>query len=74
MIDPYPAPIPWLTPEPIDPPDDPLPDPQVREDLDFIGYLKQRSERAEWVDLMEAQASALSDVWDNQEDDVWNDV
>lgn len=51
-----------------------LPDPQVREVLDFIGYLKERSDRAEWANLMDAQAGALSDVWANPEDDVWNDV
>lgn len=51
-----------------------LPDPQVRQVLDFIGYLKQRSERADWEDLMNAQACSLGDVWDNPEDEVWNEL
>ena len=51
-----------------------LPEPLAREVLDFIGYLRERSERAEWRDLMNAQAPALATVWDNAEDQVWNDV
>lgn len=51
-----------------------LPDDQVREVLDFIGYLKQKGDRAEWEDLMRAQQSSLRAVWDNAEDEVWNDL
>jgi hypothetical protein len=51
-----------------------LPETQVREVLDFIGYLKERGERAEWEDLMGAQATSLVGVWDNAEDEVWNDL
>jgi hypothetical protein len=51
-----------------------LPDDQVREVLDFIGYLKQKGDRAEWEDLMRAQQSSLWAVWDNAEDEVWNDL
>jgi hypothetical protein len=51
---------------------DTLPDEAVREVLDFIGYLKQRTERAEWNDLMRAQETAMADVWDSDEDEVWN--
>lgn len=51
-----------------------LPEPQVLEVLNFIGYLKDRSDRAEWTDLMNAQAGAMGDVWDNPEDDVFNDA
>lgn len=47
---------------------------QVREVLDFIGYLKERGERAQWEDLMAAQATSLAAVWDNTEDEVWNDL
>ena len=42
--------------------------------IDFIGYLKQKEDRAQWLDLMRAQQSALHGVWDNAEDEVWNDL
>lgn len=51
----------------------PLPEPMVQEVLDFALFLRQREERAEWQNLMLAQASSLAD-WDNAEDEVWNDV
>jgi hypothetical protein len=51
-----------------------LPESQAREVLDFIGYLKEKTERAEWQDLMGAQAASLAAVWDNPEDEVWNDL
>jgi hypothetical protein len=51
-----------------------LPDPLAREVLDFIGYLRERGERREWRDLMNAQAGQLTPVWDNTEDKVWDDV
>jgi len=51
-----------------------LPEIQAREVLDFIGYLKEKSERAEWEDLMGAQAASLAAVGDNPEDEVWNDL
>jgi hypothetical protein len=51
-----------------------LPETQAHEVLDFIGYLKEKSERAEWEDLMGAQAASLAAVWDNPEDEVWNEL
>jgi hypothetical protein len=48
-----------------------LPDPLAREVLDFIGFLRERSERRQWRDLMNAQATGLAAVWDNAEDKVW---
>jgi hypothetical protein len=39
-----------------------LPEPLAREVLDFIGYLRERGERHEWRDLMNAQAPALAEV------------
>ncbi len=51
-----------------------LPDELAREVLDFVGYLKERQERAEWQDLVQAQSSAMKAVWDNPEDEVWNDL
>jgi hypothetical protein len=51
-----------------------LPETQVREVLDFIGYLKEKGERVEWEDLMGAQVGSLAAVRDNAEDEVWNDL
>ena len=51
-----------------------LPETQVREVLDFIGYLKEKGERVEWEDLMGAQAGSLAAVLDNADDEVWNDL
>ena len=51
-----------------------LPDPLAREVLDFVGYLREGRDRAEWRDLMNAQESGLAAVWDNQEDKVWDYV
>ena len=51
-----------------------LPEEDIREVIDFIGYLKQKEDRAQWLDLMRAQQSALHGVWDNAEDEVWNDL
>jgi hypothetical protein len=51
-----------------------LPEPLAREVLDFVGYLRERPDRGEWRDLMNAQGQALASVWDNQEDRVWDDV
>ena len=51
-----------------------LPDPLAREVLDFVGYLRERQDRADWRDLINAQAGSLAPVWDNAEDKVWDDV
>jgi hypothetical protein len=51
-----------------------LPDQAAREVLDFVGFLRERGERADWRDLMNAQAASLAPVWDNTEDKVWDDV
>jgi hypothetical protein len=51
-----------------------LPEPLAREVLDFIGFLRERDERREWRDLMNAQTTALAPAWDNAEDTVWDDV
>lgn len=45
--------------------------------LDFAAFLAQRvqaSAQQEWHDLQAAQTTALHDVWDNPEDEVWNDA
>lgn len=51
-----------------------LPDPLAREVLDFIGFLRDRSDRREWRDLMNAQSAALATLWENSDDKVWDDV
>jgi hypothetical protein len=51
-----------------------LPEPLAREVLDFVGFLREGRDRAEWRDLMNAQATGLAAVWDNPEDKVWDDV
>jgi hypothetical protein len=51
-----------------------LSDSSAREVLDFIGYLRERGDRAELRDLMNAQSGALAPLWDNVEDKVWDDV
>jgi len=51
-----------------------LPDQSAREVLDFVGYLRDRGERAESRDLMTAQSASLAPVWDNSEDQVWDNV
>jgi hypothetical protein len=51
-----------------------LPDQAAREVLDFVGYIGERGERAEWRDLMNAQSAALAPVWENAEDKVWNNA
>ena len=51
-----------------------LPEPLAREVLDFVGYLRERQDRVDWRDLMNAQAASLAPVWDNAEDKVWDDA
>ncbi len=51
-----------------------LPDQLAREVLDFVGYLRERRERGDWRDLMNAQSASLAPVWDNAEDKVWDDA
>lgn len=55
-----------------------LPDPLAVEVLDFVSFLKQRyqgaatsTEDREWSTLQE---SSLKEVWDNDDDEVWNSV
>lgn len=51
-----------------------LPEPLAREVLEFVGFLRERSHRDEWRDLMNAQATGRTPVWDNTEDKVWDDA
>jgi len=54
-----------------------LPAALQQEVLDFAAFLAQRAQPSaaqEWHDLQNAQASALGNLWDNPEDEVWNDA
>jgi hypothetical protein len=51
-----------------------LPEPLAREVLDFVAFLRERRDSAEWRDLMDAQAASLAPVWDDAEDEVWDDA
>jgi hypothetical protein len=51
-----------------------LPDPLAREVLDFVGFLHERRDRAEWRDLMKAQTESLAPPWDSDEDKVWDNA
>ncbi|MGV1100885.1 hypothetical protein ACUUL3_15920 [Thiovibrio sp. JS02] len=54
-----------------------LPPPLAEEVLDFIAFIKarrlrdERGEDAGWTLLQE---KSLAEVWDNNEDEAWNDV
>lgn len=53
-----------------------LPEPIAYEVLDFIGYLelKYGLGDAKAQDLKYAQQEAMAHVWDNLDDEVWNEV
>ncbi len=51
-----------------------LPDDQAREVLDFATFVSQRIHLSDWHDLQNAQLTALTELWDNDEDEVWNEA
>ena len=53
-----------------------LPEPLVGEVLDFIDFLVHRhgSNQSDTDFLMAAQEPSMRKVWDNPDDDVWNDL
>ena len=51
-----------------------LPDTQAVEALDFIFFLKTRQELLEHRDLQNAQQTVMDHIWDNDEDEVWNNA
>ena len=50
-----------------------LPEPLAREVLDFVVFLRQKSENVAANNLLLAQEPVLAAIWDNDEDNVWND-
>jgi len=53
-----------------------LPEPLAREVLDFIGYIELKHGLKDRLteELKQAQAIPMQHIWDNPEDEVWNDV
>jgi hypothetical protein len=53
-----------------------LPEPLARQVLDFISLLEAKPEmheaRAEY--LVEAQTPIMNRIWNNPDDEVWNDL
>lgn len=52
-----------------------LPEHLAREVLDFIEYLEKKHgiQDQDLQNLKEAQVLSMNNVWDNEEDEVWND-
>ena len=50
-----------------------LSDMKIQEVLDFILFLRERSKEADTENISLAQEHSMRLVWDNQEDEVWND-
>ena len=53
-----------------------LPEPLAREVLDFIEYIetKHRLKDIGTEHIKEAQIHIMERIWDNMEDDVWNEL
>ncbi|MBS9402908.1 DUF2281 domain-containing protein [Halomonas sp. TRM85114] len=51
-----------------------LPESLQEEVLDFTYFLIQKAERSELKRLSQAQITSMEKLWDNDEDEVWNDV
>jgi len=53
---------------------DEIPENQIFEVIDFIGYLKMKRQRELFKDLESASESSI-DFWNNDiDDEVWNDA
>ncbi|AYF55233.1 MULTISPECIES: hypothetical protein [Clostridium] len=51
-----------------------IPENEISEVIDFIGYLKLKREKELYKDLQKASESSL-DFWNNDiDDEVWSDV
>jgi hypothetical protein len=47
---------------------------RVEENQMTVADIADEPDRADWDDLINAQAASLSPVWDNAEDEVWDDA
>lgn len=53
---------------------DEIPENQISDVIDFIGYLRVKNEMDIFKDLQEASNSSI-DFWDNEiDDEVWNNA
>jgi hypothetical protein len=52
----------------------PLPEALAREVLDFVEFLRARREQQTHDNLAAAQTASMTGVWDNPDDEVWNDA
>lgn len=52
----------------------PLPEALAREVLDFIEFLRARREQESYDDLAAAQTLSMRGVWNNPDDEIWNDA
>lgn len=53
----------------------PLPEPLAIEALRFIEYLSEKAaDRAEILNFINAQDNVMKHVWDNADDEIWNDI
>ncbi|MHB8746962.1 MAG: DUF2281 domain-containing protein [Gammaproteobacteria bacterium] len=52
----------------------PLSETLAREVLDFVEFLRARREQCACDNLTAAQASSMHVVWDNPDDEAWNDA
>jgi len=51
-----------------------LPEQLAQEVLDFIEYIEAKHGLSEAEHLKKAQTIVMKQVWDNTEDEVWNDL
>ncbi len=51
-----------------------LREPLAREALDFVLFLRSRQDRRERRDLIDARSVSMAGVWDNKEDEAWDNV
>jgi mRNA-degrading endonuclease RelE of RelBE toxin-antitoxin system len=51
-----------------------LPEPIAEEVLDFVRFLANREESKGDSALKAGQAATMRRLWDNPEDEIWNDV
>ncbi len=53
-----------------------LPEPLAKEVLDFIGYIEFKHGLKDGLSekLKQAQTPVMQHIWDNSEDEVWNEV
>jgi len=51
-----------------------LPEPLQREVLNFAHFLKQRAAKPELDNLMHAQHASMESIWNNKEDEAWDNV